>query len=96
MRFLRIACPVLQCSVPGSRPGVQHVLPRPLFAILSHRKMSTVPLDSPPAVGQLVSHDGATYSTVREGLAYILIPPNTQLSAEPKAKTAKAGEQSAP
>lgn len=55
--------------------------------------MSTgVPLTSVPADGQLVEHNGATYSTIREGQAYILIPPNTQLSVNPQANKAKAGE----
>jgi hypothetical protein len=95
MRSLRAASLIIQCSTAGSRSGI-YQLQQPFLAICSHRKMSTVPLKSVPAVGQLVSHDGATYSTVREGLAYILIPPDTQLSTEPKAKTAKAGEHPAP
>lgn len=47
-----------------------------------------VPLSAPPAVGQLVEHDGKTYETVQEGGAYILIPPNTQKHVDPQAKLA--------
>lgn len=57
--------------------------------------MAAVPLSAPPAVDQLVEHDGTTYTTIREGLAYILIPPNTQTVTDPKAKT-KAGKLRTP
>lgn len=50
-----------------------------------------VPITAPPLAGQLVEHEGKTYETVREGHAYILIPPNTQKSVDPQSK-AKAGE----
>ncbi|KAF2167791.1 hypothetical protein M409DRAFT_65888 [Zasmidium cellare ATCC 36951] len=50
-----------------------------------------VPITSPPLAGQSIEHEGKTYETVREGHAYILIPPNTQKSVDPRAK-AKAGE----
>jgi len=50
-----------------------------------------VPIASTPAAGQLVEHDGQLFQTVREGSAFILIPPNTRTSVDPQAK-AKAGE----
>lgn len=50
-----------------------------------------VGITAPPLAGQLIEHEGKTYETVREGHAYILIPPNTQKSVDPQAK-AKAGE----
>jgi tRNA (guanine26-N2/guanine27-N2)-dimethyltransferase len=49
-------------------------------------------LSSKPAAGQTVEHEGQTYDTIREGQAYILIPPNTQIHVNPQAKAAKAGE----
>ena len=58
------------------------------------RHMATsgpVPIDAAPAVGQLVEHDGNVFETIREGLAFILVPPNTRTSVDPQAK-AKAGE----
>ncbi|EME41631.1 hypothetical protein DOTSEDRAFT_64908 [Dothistroma septosporum NZE10] len=48
-----------------------------------------VPLSAPPMVGQLVEHEGKTYETIREGGAYILIPPNTQKHVDPQAKLAE-------
>ena len=50
-----------------------------------------ITLDASPKDGQLVDHDGKTYKTVKEGLAYILIPPNVKTSQDPQAK-AKTGE----
>ena len=48
-----------------------------------------VPLSTTPAVGQLVEHEAKIYETVREGGAYILIPPNTQKHVDPQAKLAE-------
>lgn len=48
--------------------------------------MATVPITSTPAAGQLIEHHDKTYETIREGQAYILIPPNTQKHVNPQAK----------
>ncbi|KAK8200043.1 S-adenosyl-L-methionine-dependent methyltransferase [Phyllosticta capitalensis] len=45
-------------------------------------------LCDPPKAGQYVQHEGKEYTTVREGLAHILIPPNAATSTDPK-KAAK-------
>lgn len=45
-----------------------------------------VPITSTPQAGQLIEHNGNNYDTIREGQAYILIPPNTKLSVDPNAK----------
>jgi tRNA (guanine26-N2/guanine27-N2)-dimethyltransferase len=37
-----------------------------------------------PSDGQTVLHENKTYTTVQEGLAYILIPPNAPLLTDPK------------
>lgn len=50
-----------------------------------------MPLTATPQEGQLVQHDGLTYRTIREGLAYILVPPNAKTSQDPRTKP-KAGE----
>jgi tRNA (guanine26-N2/guanine27-N2)-dimethyltransferase len=42
-----------------------------------------VPLTAKPAVGQLVEHHGQTYTTIKEGLAYVLIPPEATLLTDP-------------
>ncbi|KAK5125629.1 hypothetical protein LTR85_011903 [Meristemomyces frigidus] len=55
--------------------------------------MAAVPISAQPAAKQLVEHEGKTYDTVREGRAYILIPPNTRTLVDPQAK-AKAGDGS--
>jgi tRNA (guanine26-N2/guanine27-N2)-dimethyltransferase len=39
-----------------------------------------------PSDGQAVIHEDKTYTTVQEGLAYILIPPNAPLLTDPKAQ----------
>ncbi|KAB2576590.1 Dimethylguanosine tRNA methyltransferase [Lasiodiplodia theobromae] len=47
---------------------------------------STAPasLADPPRPAQRVLHDGKEYTTVKEGMAHILIPPNTATSVDPK------------
>ena len=44
-----------------------------------------------PVAKQLVEHNGTVFTTVREGSAYILVPPDARTSADPKGKS-KAGE----
>ncbi|KAL1650298.1 RNA methyltransferase tRNA(m5U54)methyltransferase [Diplodia intermedia] len=41
-------------------------------------------LADPPRAGQHVLHDGKEYDTAKEGLAHILIPPNTATPVDPK------------
>ncbi|SMR48346.1 unnamed protein product [Zymoseptoria tritici ST99CH_1E4] len=49
-------------------------------------------ISSKPAAGQTIEHEGKNYDTVREGQAYILIPPNTRIHVNPQAKAAKADD----
>ncbi|KAF2724887.1 TRM-domain-containing protein [Polychaeton citri CBS 116435] len=51
-----------------------------------------VSIDVAPKAGQLVQHEGKTYRTVKEGLAYILIPPNAKTSQDPKVNSKNAKE----
>lgn len=52
-----------------------------------------VQITSAPARGQIVQHEGKTYTTIQEGKAYILVPPNARTSVDPQAKSkANAGE----
>lgn len=46
--------------------------------------IETVSLSASPAEGQVIAHDGKTYTTVREGLAYILIPVDSSSTVDPK------------
>jgi tRNA (guanine26-N2/guanine27-N2)-dimethyltransferase len=43
-----------------------------------------VPLTAAPAADQLVEHDGKTYRTIREGQAYILVPPKARTELDPR------------
>jgi tRNA (guanine26-N2/guanine27-N2)-dimethyltransferase len=45
---------------------------------------NTVPLSAAPAADQLVEHDGRTYRTIREGQAYILVPPKARTELDPR------------
>ncbi|KAK7557132.1 S-adenosyl-L-methionine-dependent methyltransferase [Phyllosticta citricarpa] len=45
-------------------------------------------LSDPPKAGQRVQHEGKEFTTVREGMAHILVPPNAATSTDPK-KAAK-------
>lgn len=56
-----------------------------------------VPITVAPKAKQLVEHESKTYTTVREGLAYILIPPEAKTSQNPsKAKSGKPYIKEAP
>lgn len=52
---------------------------------------SPVPITSEPKAGQTVLHDGKVYTTVREGRAFILVPPNARTLVDPQSKS-KEGE----
>lgn len=41
-------------------------------------------IDATPAAGQLVSHDSKTYTTIKEGLAHILVPQDIPTQTDPK------------
>ncbi|KAI5240676.1 N2,N2-dimethylguanosine tRNA methyltransferase [Aureobasidium subglaciale] len=51
-------------------------------------------IESQPAVGQLIEHDGKSYGTVKEGLAYILVPPNARTEQDPRAKKGNKDDDS--
>lgn len=42
-------------------------------------------ISDPPLAGQRIDHNGKTYTTIQEGLAYILVPPGAPLLTDPKA-----------
>ena len=50
-----------------------------------------VRITAPPAAGQEVEHDRKVFTTVKEGKAYILVPPKARTSVDPQTKS-KAGE----
>lgn len=57
----------------------------------SRKQFTMASIAADPKAGQEVEHGGKTYTTVREGKAYILVPPNAQTLVDPQAKP-KAGE----
>lgn len=46
-----------------------------------------------PQPGQTILHDGTEYTTIKEGLAHILIPPNAALSTDPRTFKQQPAEQ---
>jgi tRNA (guanine26-N2/guanine27-N2)-dimethyltransferase len=42
-----------------------------------------IPIDAPPRAGQSVQHEGKEYTTIKEGLAHILVPHDTPTSLDP-------------
>ncbi|KAL6711182.1 RNA methyltransferase tRNA(m5U54)methyltransferase [Coniothyrium glycines] len=42
------------------------------------------PIETLPKAGQNISHDGKVYTTIKEGLAHILVPQGTPTSTDPK------------
>ncbi len=84
-----------------SRPFIRFSINLRAFApqrlLLDARRMATdqqpVAIAAHPKADQLVEHDGKIYSTVREGRAFILVPPKARTSVDPQAKSkSKAGE----
>lgn len=43
-----------------------------------------VSIEAPPRAGQSVQHEGKTYTTIKEGLAHILVPHDTPTSTDPR------------
>ncbi|KAH6616405.1 N2,N2-dimethylguanosine tRNA methyltransferase-domain-containing protein [Boeremia exigua] len=41
-------------------------------------------IDATPHVGQTISHEGKEYTTIKEGLAHILVPHDTPTSTDPR------------
>ncbi|KAF2153798.1 N2,N2-dimethylguanosine tRNA methyltransferase [Myriangium duriaei CBS 260.36] len=50
-------------------------------------------IESTPAAGQTVEHEGIKYNTIKEGLAHILVPPNAKTITDPKATKQESGEK---
>ena len=79
----------LPISVRICKPLTSHAFR--YYSSMAAQTQSAVPISAKPAARQLVEHDGRIYETIREGQAYILVPPNTRTSVDPQAK-AKTGE----
>jgi tRNA (guanine26-N2/guanine27-N2)-dimethyltransferase len=45
---------------------------------------STNPIHTAPKLGQTISHEGKEYTTIKEGLAHILVPHGVPTSTDPK------------
>lgn len=50
-------------------------------------------IDATPEVGQNIYHDGKAYTTIQEGLAYILVPQGTPTVTDPKMSSEDAQKQ---
>lgn len=55
---------------------------------------SPVSISEPPSANQKILHDGKTYTTIKEGLAYVLIPPDAPLSQDPSLSKGEGPAQS--
>lgn len=51
-------------------------------------------ISDPPSANQKILHDGKTYTTIKEGLAYVLIPPDAPLSQDPSLSKGEGPAQS--
>ncbi|THW73170.1 N2,N2-dimethylguanosine tRNA methyltransferase [Aureobasidium pullulans] len=76
-----------------TRKTLRAVIHKREFTTTQFRMSATI--ESQPAVDQLIEHNGKSYSTVKEGLAYILVPPNARTEQDPKSKKKDDGEQQA-
>ncbi|KAF2661162.1 TRM-domain-containing protein [Lophiostoma macrostomum CBS 122681] len=50
-------------------------------------------ISSEPEAGQSIGHQGKSYTTIKEGLAYILVPDGTPTSTDPKLSKEEAQKQ---
>ncbi|QDS75356.1 hypothetical protein FKW77_002229 [Venturia effusa] len=51
-------------------------------------------ISDPPSANQTILHNGKTYTTIKEGLAYVLIPPDAPLSQDPSLSKGEGPAQS--
>jgi tRNA (guanine26-N2/guanine27-N2)-dimethyltransferase len=64
--------------------------PEPESAVLS----SPASISDPPSADQTILHENRTYTTIKEGLAYVLIPPDAPLSQDPSLSKGEGPAQS--
>lgn len=57
-------------------------------------KSNPASISDPPLADQRILHDGKTYTTIKEGLAYVLIPPDAPLSQDPSLSKGEGPAQS--
>ncbi|KAG8626520.1 hypothetical protein KVT40_005465 [Elsinoe batatas] len=62
------------------------VLRKAAFSAYSTFSIMEGTIESPPKAGQILTHDGIEYNTIKEGRAYILVPPGARATTDPKAK----------
>lgn len=67
---------------------------RQLIRTMASEAFPTGTLSSTPQAGQVIQHDGKEYETVKEGLAYILIPRSSATAAEQEQKGKKKPTES--
>lgn len=92
-------------AIPG-RPSYQyrktslstHATSNSPTTLWFSRTMATgaapVQITAVPAAGQSVSHNGTIFKTIKEGSAYILVPPNARTSIDPQRALPQDGSQS--
>ncbi|TID25169.1 TRM-domain-containing protein [Venturia nashicola] len=56
--------------------------------------ISPASISDPPSANQRILHDGKVYTTIKEGLAYVLIPPDAPLSQDPSLSKGEGPAQS--
>lgn len=61
----------------------------PLCSKAGEKPPQQASISSPPAVGQTIFHHGKEYTTVKEGLAFILVTPGERRTLDTKAHQAK-------
>jgi tRNA (guanine26-N2/guanine27-N2)-dimethyltransferase len=54
---------------------------------------ATATIDATPQAGQHISHEGKDYTTIKEGLAHILVPHGVPTSTDPKLSKEEAQKQ---
>ena len=61
-----------------------HKLPTMASADATTTNTISSPITATPQAGQTISHDGKEYTTIKEGLAHILVPHGVPTSTDPK------------
>lgn len=61
-----------------------HISPIMASTDAPRTELQAKPIDATPHVGQHISHEGKEYTTIKEGLAHILVPHDTPTSTDPR------------
>lgn len=89
----RLSKLVIRSAYTQYRIGTFHLPSHVIYNTIATRRfapkamaedVAPVQITAAPAAGQSVEHEGKIFTTIKEGSAYILVPPNARTSVDPQ------------